>query len=332
MRRLIWIIALAGLGWCAWWWAASTGLHNAAARWLGERRAEGWQAEVSDIAGGGFPLRLQAGMRDLAVADPDTGLAVQMHTLDISAPAWWPGDVTVRLADSPIGFASPYGQSQLTMANGVMAMELRPGSALELDALGWTAGPWQVTDAAGIQASAQDLTLTMTRTEGPTYTFVTEASQFSPGAATRRGLRLPDGFPSAFDSLQLRASVTFDRAWDRRALNDRRPQPRRIDLTLAEARWGALSLNLAADLTVDEAGTPEGTVSLQAENWQTMLDIAEATGTLSTRLRGQAEGVLAAMARASGNETTLDVDLALRNGAVLIGFIPIAPAPRIVLR
>ena len=332
MRRLIWIIALAGLGWCAWWWAASTGLHNGADRWLTDRRAEGWQAEVSDIAGGGFPLHLQAGLRDLALADPDTGLAVQMQRLDISAPAWWPGDVTVRLADSPMGLASPYGQSQLTMADGVMAMELRPGSALELDALGWTAGPWQVTDAAGVQASAQDLTLTMTRTDGPTYAFVTKANQFSPGVATRRNLQLPDGFPSAFDSLQLRATVTFDRPWDRRALNDRRPQPRQIDVTLAEARWGALSLNLAADLTVDAAGTPEGTVSLQAENWQTMLDIAEATGTLPTRLRGQAEGILAAMARASGNDTTLDVTLTLRNGAVLLGFVPLAPAPRILLR
>ena len=332
MRRLIWIFALALLGWCGWWWAASTGLQRGVQQWLADRAAEGWQAEVSGVDGGGFPLRLQATLNDLALADPETGLAIQMDALDISAPAWWPGDVTVALDDDPMTLASPYGQSQLAMTDGVMAMELHPGGALELEALGWTAGPWQVTDARGIQAQAQDLILTMTQTDGPTYDFVASAQQFSPGDAARRGLRLPEGFPTAFDSLQLRAAVTFDRPWDRRTLNERRPQPRQITLSLAEARWGDLALNLAADLRVDANGTPQGTVSLQAENWQTMLDIAQGTGILPTNLRSQAESILGAMARASGNSETLDVDLTLKNGAVLIGFIPIAPAPRLVLR
>ncbi|WP_299691879.1 DUF2125 domain-containing protein [uncultured Tateyamaria sp.] len=332
MRRLIWIFALALLAWCGWWWAASTGLQRGVDQWLSERADEGWQAEVSGISGGGFPTQLRAGLNNLALADPETGLALRTRALALSAPAWWPGNVTVTLDDAPIALASPYGVSELTMTDGVMAMELRPGGALTLEALGWTAGPWQVTDAQGVQAQAQDLTLTMAQTDGPAYAFVASAREFSPGDATRRGLRLPDGFPDAFDSLQLRADVTFDRPWDRRALNERRPQPRQITLHLAEARWGDLSLNLAADLTVDANGTPEGTVSLQAENWQTMLDIAQSTGTLPSNLRGQAEGILGAMARASGNDTTLDVDLTLKGGAVLIGFIPIAPAPRLILR
>lgn len=332
MRRLIWIFALAAVAWCGWWWAASTGLRSGAEAWLADRRSEGWQAEASDVTGGGFPLTLQATLNDLTLADPETGLAVRTEALAISAPAWWPGDVSVTLDDGPIALASPYGRSDLTMRDGVLAMALRPGGALELEALGWTAGPWQVTDAEGVQASADDLTLTMMQADGPAYDFVARAQQFSPGDAARRGLRLPDGFPGAFDSLQMQARVTFDRSWDRRALNDRRPQPRKIDLSLAEARWGDLSLNLAANLDVDANGVPSGTVSLQAENWQAMLDIAEGTGVLPTGLRGQAEGILAAMARASGNETTLDVELALRDGAVLIGFIPIARAPRLILR
>ncbi|WP_415921536.1 DUF2125 domain-containing protein [Tateyamaria sp. SN6-1] len=332
MRRLIWIFALLALAWCGWWWAASAGLHRGIAAWLDARTAEGWQAEVTDVTGGGFPVALQATLHDLALADPETGLAVRTDALAISAPAWWPGDVTVTLDDGPILLASPLGRSQLDMERGVMAMELKPGTAFELDALGWTAGPWEVSDSAGIQAQADDLTLTMTRTNGPTYDFRAQANRFSPGPATRRGLRLPDGVPTAFDSLQLRAMVTFDRPWDRRALNDRRPQPRAIRLDLAEARWGTLSLNLAADLTIDAAGAATGTVSLQAENWQTMLDIAEAAGALPSGLRGQAESILGAVARASGNASTLDVDLTLRDGTVMLGFIPIAPAPRLILR
>ena len=332
MRKLIWIVGLALLAWCGWWWAASTGMQRGIDSWLSDRRAEGWQAEVSGIGGGGFPMTLRADLQDLAVADPETGVAIATDRLVFVAPAWWPGDMTVHLDDGPILFASPLGRSELTMTDGVMAMALRPGTALELESLGWTAGPWRVTDAAGVQAQAETLTLTKTQTETTTYTYVAEAKAFSPGEAARRGLRLPDGFPEAFDSLQVLATITYDVPWDRRALSERRPQPRRIDLALAEARWGDLSLNFAADLTVDTEGVPTGRFSVQAENWQTMLDIAQNTGVLPVSLRDQAERILAAMARASGNETTLDVDLTLRDGTVLLGFIPLAPAPRLVLR
>lgn len=114
------------------------------------------------------------------------------------------GDVTVALDDDPILIASPVGRSRLTMANGVMALNLHPGTALELEALGWTAGPWQVSNPEGVQMQANDLALTMTQVEGAQYALVASADTFAPGAATRRGLRLPDNFPQAFDSLQLR--------------------------------------------------------------------------------------------------------------------------------
>lgn len=334
MRKVMWIVALAVLAWCGWWWFASTGLRGGVQAWFDAQRSQGWQAEVSAVEGGGFPLTLQAGLRDIAVADPQAGLAIGTRALDIAAPAWWPGDVTVTLDDDPILIASPLGRSTLTMADGVMALNLHPGTALELEALGWTAGPWQVSDpdGGGVQMQANDLTLTMTQVEGAQYALVATAGTFSPGAATRRDLRLPDNFPRAFESLQLRADVTFDQLWDRRALDQGRPQPRVVDLHLVEAIWGAMKFNLSADLTVDAQGLPTGTIAIQAENWRDMLDMSEAAGLLPQQLRGQAEGVLQALAGASGNESTLDVELSVRDGAIRLGFIPLAPAPRLILR
>ena len=332
MRKLIWIVVLAAMAWSGWWWVASTALHRATAAWFEDREAEGWQAELGGLGGGGFPLRLQAGLSDIALADPQAGLAIQTARLDISAPAWWPGNVTVALDQTPIRVASPLSRGALTMQDGIMALNLRPGTALELDALGWTSGPWRVTEAAGVQMQADTLTLTMTRTNGPTYVFEAQANGFAPGDAARSTLRLPDTFPRSFDSLALRATVTFDQPWDRRALDTARPQPRQIELHLAEARWGDLSLKIAASLAVDNAGIPGGDLSVQAENWRTMLDLAERSGTLPAAFRNQAESILEVLANASGNPDTLDVDLTLRGGAVYLGFLPIAPAPRLALR
>lgn len=332
MRKLVWIVVLAALAWSGWWFVASTSLRKGITGWFAAREAEGWQAELGEVSGGGFPLTLQTGLHDIALADPDAGLAIQSARLDISAPTWWPGDVTVLLDDGPIQLASPLGRSTLKMINGTMSLNLHPGTALELETLGWTSGPWRVEDAVGTQAQADTLTLTMAQTTGPSYDFSAQANQFAPGDATRVRLRLPDTFPRAFDSLTLQATVTFNQPWDRRALDTARPQPRRIDLHLAEARWGDLRLNFAAALDVDSSGVPTGDVSLQAKNWRTMLDLAEASGVLPNALRGQAEGIMQLIANASGNPENLDVDLSLREGAVYFGFFPIATAPKLILR
>lgn len=332
MRKLIITVALVCLLWSGWWWAASSALQQATAGWFTARTAEGWQAEYSGLSGGGFPFDLQAGLTDIAVADPRAGLALRTHRLDITAPAHWPGDVTVTLDEGPIQIATPQGRSVLVMQNGVMALNLKPGTALELEALGWTAQAWRIEDTAGARLEADTLTLTMTQVEGPTYAFAAKADALAPGAATRARLRLPDTFPRTFDSIVARATVTFDRPWDRRVLNEARPQPRKIALHLAEARWGDLSFNLAANLNVNSAGIPDGTLSLQAENWRTILDFVQASGRITPALRGQAERLLQVLAQASGNPATLDVDLTLRDGAVFLGFLPIAAAPRILLR
>lgn len=332
MRKLMWVIALAAGAWCGWWFVASTGLQSSVSTWLDARAAEGWQAEVSDIEGGGFPLTLRAGLTDLALADPRAGVAITTDRLDISAAAWWPGNVEVTLDENPILLASPLGRNLLTMQNGVMALNLHPGPALELSALGWTSEDWSLAGQNGVMSQASDLTLTMTQTSGATYDLVASANTFAPGDATRRALRLPESFPSAFDSLQMQATVTFDTEWDRRALDRRRPQPRQIDLHLAEARWGDLHLNLAADLSVDENGIADGEVALQAQNWRAILDLAEASGRLPSGLRRQAEGILRALARASGNPDALDVTLNVNQGMIALGFIPLVPAPRFILR
>ena len=63
-----------------------------------------------------------------------------------------------------------------------------------------------------------------------------------------------------------------------------------------------------------------------------MLDLAERSGALSNSLRQQVESGLSTLARFSGDPSALDVQLNLRGGLMLIGFSPIGPAPKIILR
>jgi hypothetical protein len=218
------------------------------------------------------------------------------------------------------------------MEGGIVGLDLAAQRDLALRDLHWTSGAWSIVTPEGGLVSAAGLQMRMTHTGGMTYKIDLSADAPAPGDVLRDALRVPKDWPVEFEALAVDASVAFDRAWDMRAVNDRRPQPRRLDLRLARATWGSLHVNIAANLDIDADGLSSGDIHVQAENWRDMLQLAETAGILPTRLLPQADRALSALAGASGNPSTIDVTLTARRGLLTLGFIPLGPAPRIVLR
>ena len=196
-----------------------------------------------------------------------------------------------------------------------------------------TSGSWSLTGAEGVGLMAGGVTLSAAQADVPTrYTVVATAPELRPGAAWRARLRIPEDWPLTFDAFRADMTMEFDRTWDRRAIEERRPQPTRIVIRHAEAVWGELRIKAAAELDVDQAGYPTGTLSLQARNWREMLALAEASGVLAGGLRQQAERALSTLASLTGNPNAIDVQLNFAGGLVAVGFIPLGPAPRLFLR
>ncbi|WP_299676294.1 DUF2125 domain-containing protein [uncultured Roseobacter sp.] len=334
MPRIIWAGLVLALAWSGWWLWATAAAERAVERWFAERRAEGWQAEYARLDLAGYPLRFDAEVLLPALADPGTGVALTASHVGVSAPAWWPGDLTVRLPADAITLASPEGRATLLMQAATADMELTPGNALELERLQFGAGPWSLGGPQGQVVLADDLRLAMVQDESTPqrYALSVGAAALQPGSVPRAALRVPESWPVSFDSFALEMEVVFDRVWDRRAVEVARPQPQRIEIDLAEAVWGTLELRAAAELTLDAQGVPEGPLSLQARNWQEILGLAERSGALPAALVPQARSVLQALAAASGDPRAIDVTLTLRDGLVLLGFVPLGPAPRLVLR
>lgn len=334
MRRLVWLGAIFALMWSGWWYFAATSLQSSVTQWFEERRAEGWQADMADTRIGGYPLALGVTLERPALADPQTGVAFETTALEITAPAWWPGYVTLAFPSEDVIFANPQGRQVVRATAAQADLRLRPGTNLQVEEMALTSGPWSLTAAAGSVMAAGGLTLRMLQTPGTAeqYDFTLDAPAFEPGSLPRAALRVPADWPLAFDSLALDMTVLFDRPIDQSTLEEARPQPRRVDLRLAEAVWGTLALRSAAQLDVSDAGLLNGAVSLQARNWRGMLELAETAGALPASLRPQIENILGALARGGGNPDTLDLELTLRDGTAFIGFIPLGPAPRLILR
>ena len=129
--------------------------------------------------------------------------------------------------------------------------------------------------------------------------------------------------------MRLDATLSFDRPWNRYAIEDQRPQPTRIDLTDMSARWGTVTFRAAGEVDVTPEGYPEGEITIRAVEWRKLLEMAVSSGVLPEEAVGPLEGALDLM---SGQRDTLDAKLGLRGGMVRLGIIPIAPAPRLVIR
>lgn len=334
MRRLVWLGVVLALLWSGWWTFAAFGLRNGAQLWLQDRRGEGWQADTTGIDVTGYPTRLALTFQNPALADPDTGIAFETDGLHLSAPAWWPGHLTVSLPYDSFTVASPLDRITVLAAEGVAALRLHPGAVLELAHASITSGPWQLTSQAGAlwAAKALDIRVEQSPEIAEQYDVQYSAPAFAPGEVVRDVLRVPESWPVEFDSLSATATVTLDRPLDRFTIESARPQPRAINLHLAEAEWGALLLRASAELDISEQGLVSGDLSLQARNWQDIIVLAERSGALPPALRPQVDNILSALARGSGNPDTLDLKLKARDGSVFLGFVPLGTIPPVVLR
>lgn len=332
MGRLIgFLVIITGL-WSGWWFLAATGAERAVQSWLDLRQAEGWQAQAQSITRSGYPATLNLHIDAPQLADPATGVALEMDHLDLSAPAWWPGDVTLDLPETPIRMTSPDGPLTLQANAGQAILNLHPGPSLQLEAMQATSALWQLIAPEGPLLSGSAFTTSMVQDAetAETYTFDIDATDLTPGTFLRAGL--PADWPLKFDAFKARMTVTFDTPWDRSALEARRPQPREITVKDADIKWGALRHRISGALTVDADGTPDGALTIQLENWRQALDIAQDNGALAADFRPQAETILGMLSNMGGDPETLNMTLTFKGGSMAMGPIPLGPAPRLILR
>lgn len=158
------------------------------------------------------------------------------------------------------------------------------------------------------------------------------ASNLTPALSFIQSLGADSMLPPIFEGITLKALVDFTAPWDRSAIERARPQVAHIELTEFKAKWGELELRLAGAVDVDANGAPHGNITIKAQNWRQMIEIAQASGALAPELVSTVTGALGFIAGLSGNKNTLDVPLRLSSGTMFLGPIPIGKAPRITIR
>lgn len=332
-RRLAVGLAVLALLASGLWFAWAQAIERVVTDWLEARAEEGWLVNYADVEITGFPTHFRTRFDALELADPETGWVWTLPEMTLEQQAFRPDHIRAEWPERQ-RLASPY--ERLTIRSGTMTSELdvQPTASFALDLSDTTLADVVVESDAGWRMTLPQGHLTMARLEGEasTYDVSFSASDLAPPAITRARLDPAGLLPEAISTLDYEAVMAFDRPWDIRAIEERRPQITRLDLREMEAAWGGLVLRAAGELEVDASGIPEGDLSIRAENWRDMIDMAVNAGLLPERMRGTAEGLLGVVAGLSGDPEVIDAELGFSNGRMFLGPLPLGRAPRLLLR
>ena len=294
MKKLLVVIVVLSSLWAGYWFVGSTAAKAGFENWFEARRADGWQAEYTDITLLGFPSRFDTTLKEPVLADPNTGLAWEAPFLQIFALSYKPHHIITAFADTQT-IRTPKQRYDVASTGMRASMVMEPNTDLAFNRANLVSEALAITPEGFEPTRLDGLQVALTRVEGAQY------------------------------------RVAFN-AWDISALEEGRPQPRLIKLHLAEAQWGDLQLEAAGELTVDRAGTPTGKLTIKARNWREIVALARATQAAPDVLLDQIEQALSLVAQLNGNAETLDIPLGFSNGFIKLGPVPIGAAPRLFIR
>ncbi len=333
MRALLAIILVAAGLWAGYWVIGSRATLSAFETWLDARRAEGWVAETGSLDVQGFPNRFDVVFEDLILADPATGLAWEAPRFQIDALSYRPNHVIAIWPDQQ-RIATPQEKFRIESRDMRASLVMAPDAALAPERMTLTADFLRVTPETRPEETTalSTLSLAAERQEGTTYRLGLRAEGLTLAARTRTRLDPEGRLPDRISGFSTDLVATFDKPWDRTAIEQARPQPTNLRVRLAEGRWGDLLLQAAGEVDVTPEGWPEGEITLKARNWREIVSILRSAGVLPESLASSVESGLGMMARLKGNPDTLDIPLGFGGGRMWLGPVPLGPAPRLRLR
>ncbi|MGX9355449.1 DUF2125 domain-containing protein [Roseobacteraceae bacterium S113] len=329
-KRLTFLVIVLAVGWSAYWAFGAWSLGREYQKWFEARAAEGWQAEYSDVALRGFPNRFDTTWENITLVDPETGLGWDAPFFQLFMLSYQPNHLIATWPESHT-LLTPEGRFVIDNNSLQASLITDAATNLPLRRANLAAETLSITDPGGATTALAAVGAAIERQdEANAYRVALNAQGLALSAPFLS--RLPGDLPEAFKTARIDMVATFDAPWDLRAIDTARPQPTRIELAVAEAEWGPMRLRMAGDLDVDSFGTPTGRISVQARNWPAMLDVAVQSGALPQSLAQSLRDGLSLLAGLSGNPETLDLDLELARGQVLLGPLPLGPAPKLALR
>lgn len=331
IRRLIAVfaaaLAVAGIGYSAYWFHAAATLRKGLEQWADERRAQGWQVAWQDIEAGGFPLHLNLRLAEPQLAD-DSGHSWRTDQLTAYAT---PFDWTRLRVTAP-------GNHHLTWPGGAVDIQAKGAQAdINLDRTGaledatllltqvQAVGPAAVpVSAAGLVLTWDPLPVTNPGHDTATIRFSGTAHDLLlpplPGVPLDRAVGLAEITGRVLGAVPDGPLAPAITRWAADGGS--------VELDHVSLEWAPVALEAQGTLALDPAGQPLVSLSTRMRGFGPLMDRLADSGAVAADAANAAKMVLLLMARPDAKgRPSVPVPVSLQEGSLYLGPARVAQMP-----
>ena len=327
MRRLtILVLALAAI-YSGYWFIGAAAVERTATAQIAQMRLDGWTLDYESLNTRGYPSRFDTTVTTFNVIPPSGDLAWQAPFVQVLSLSYKPNEVILALADRQ---DLTLGGVPMTLTSDGLRASALVATNTDLDLTRFTAevGPMRADSSAGTVFSLSNALVALRAAKDAPllYAAFADINDLALPVSLRQILDPAGNFPAILSQMTIDASITTDRKLDRNVISDlRRPQIDAFKLNGMTLAWGPLSLRGKGEVTIDRAGIPTGQFTLEAQNWREMVQMAVNAGLIEQGVSETLENMGTILA---GGSNSLSLPVSFQNGLMLVGPVPVGPAPR----
>jgi len=333
MGKLLVITISLGVLWSGYWFVGSNAVERGLTTWLSDSGGRSWAVEYSSLNTSGFPNRFDTTLRDLTVADQNSGLAWAVPFFQIFALSYkpnhiiavWPNQQTITLASENLAVTSDRMRGSVVF---------KPETALTLDRSSVEVSNLKLQSTRGWSTSMRTAQFSTRQSAGlpDTHDVFFQTQDLRLSERFMAFLDPKGDLPDEFEMLSLDAAAAFTGPWDRYAVERRLPILTELTVKKLQFTWGELDFAASGNLTADASGFLSGKLEITAQNWRGIYQILLRLGIVQGGFAGAVESILQLMALETEDADILVTEWVFADGNMRLGAIPLGPAPRLIRR
>lgn len=333
MRSLFTLAFILAIGWASWWFIGGSAQKTAVDVWLRQQRDAGWVASVESHDLTGFPSRFDNVFKNLTLGDPRAGWQWEASRFELLALSYKPNHI-IAVWPNEHRLETRNGAVTITSEQFRGSLLFKPDTALSLDRMQLETSDLQLSGDNGWRVSSSKSSVAFFAHNAPDMPknsydlYIDIGVLVLPEDWTKETLSTER--PSKMvDEILFDATLTFDRPWNRFFVETSDVHLTQASIHDISVNWGDTQLSGAGSIDVAVDGYISGTLELQVQNWQEILDAMTELNIFDRDFSNALRRGITFVATLAGNPTEIEIPLRFKNNLTYIGLVPIGPAPRI---
>ena len=324
MRVILWVVLALGVLWAGYWVVGSRMIEGGVADWFAHADAQGIEATQDGIAVAGFANRFDVTVTKPQLRDVATGWGWQAPFVQVLAMTWKPWHVIAALPHTQT-ITLPGQAVEVQSTKLEASVRLMPSAELPLAEVVVEGQDLQAVSDLGWQVAAKSVVAAMARDGVTGQRLGLDMVDVTPDPALVA--QLPD-LGGVISRVHLDATLTLSAPLDRHMAQ---VQPRVTAVSLADFKlvWGKLVITAKGDVAPRADGLAEGKVAFRLQNWRSIPPLLVQTGLVLPGMGDTITRGMDILAQSGPDPELLEIDLVFAGGRMMLGPLPLGPAPRL---